>query len=62
MKNTFTAQTSPWGKEHTPTQNIQCLCKPFAVKPLKSDHIGDGDFWSLWRGWSLLEVKNALAL
>jgi hypothetical protein len=32
------------------------------VRPLKSDHIGDGDFWSLWRGWSLSEVKNVLAL
>jgi hypothetical protein len=32
------------------------------IKSLKSDHIGDGDFWSLWRGWSLSEVKNVLAL
>ena len=34
----------------------------YTVKPPNSDHIGDGDFWPLWRGWSLSEVKNVLAL
>jgi hypothetical protein len=31
------------------------------VKPLKSDHIGGGDFWSLWRGCSLSEVTKCIS-
>ena len=34
--------------------------KGTTVKPPNSDHIGDGDFWPLWRGWSLSEDKNVL--
>ena len=32
--------------------------KGTTVKPPNSDHIGD--FWPLWRGWSLSEDKNVL--